>query len=159
MKNNADTMRHVIIVLIALLALSIFMPTIWAKSTTTGGVLVNSGPALTAPADTPLTTTASQADFLNDSWVPSSFVAPTIVATGALKNGTLRNATYGIYDFANDNWVPPTSITPSYTAVSTNNAMAATGAQSSYQFLDPNWTPATPVQVTQTGVYQQHVMS
>lgn len=156
MQNNAGTMRQVIIVLIALLALSIFMPTMWAKSPGTAGVLINSNPSLTAPADTPLLTTPTMADFLNDSWMPSSFVAPTINATDALKNGTPKGTTYAIYDFANDK----VSTTPSYKAVATNNAVSGSGEQSILNVLGPDYSPATAdVQVIPTAPYKLHQMS
>ncbi len=152
MMNNAGTMRHVVIVIIALLALSIFMPTIWAKST--GSLLLNSTTPKTTSAYTPVITTPSMAAFLNDSWVPSSFVPPTINATLALKNGTLKNSTYSIYDFANDNWMPQTA-----SAVAANNAPSGKGPSDIYQVLNSDWTPATPVTVVQTSPYKMHQMN
>ncbi len=156
MQDNADIMRHVIIVIIALLALSIFMPTIWAKNT--GSLLVNATAPQSTQAYTPVLTTPSVADFLNDSWVPSSFVPPTITAVAQNKKGYVANTTYSIYDFANDTYAPPETTTPNYLAVAANNQKAGTGSGDIYQVLNPNWTPATPTAVITTSPYKMHQM-
>ena len=61
------------------------------------------------PAQTTLLTTPSMAAFLNDSWTPSTFVAPLaseatlLYEEHDLGNNTTANSTYAIYDFLNNN--------------------------------------------------------
>jgi hypothetical protein len=105
------------------------------------------------------------AAFMNDSWTPSTFVAPVEVATdkfgsGKLGNNTTQNSTYAIYDFLNNSYVAPAVESPVYSASAAgkDNKVAWTG-ESIYQFLSDSWTPSIPIAVYNQGVYTKHVMS
>jgi hypothetical protein len=153
-------MRHIILVLIALVALGGLLPSAVAAPAKTVG-LSDKSAVLADPADTSLVTTASMADFLNDSWTPSSFVPPLAdSAKAALKNGTLKNSTYSAYDFLKGNYTAEAPQSPVYSASAQqkDGTVHWTG-ESIYQFLDPNWTPSTAVEVVHEGLYTQHQMS
>lgn len=158
LRDNAGIMRHIIVVLIALMALCSFVPLIWAAPA--APVLLEKPAPLADPAQTSLITTPSMASFLNDSWVPSTFVPPTITALTPNKQGYLANTTYGAYDFLNDTWVAPSASSPIYYAQAPkkDGTLAYTG-ESIYQFLQDNWTSSTPVEVIQTAPYKKGVMS
>jgi hypothetical protein len=143
-------MRHIILVLIALLALGGLLPAAMAQQ---APVLLDKPAATATPAQNTLDTTPSMAAFLSDTWTPSRFVAPVEVATdrflsGKLGNNTTQNSTYSAYDFLNNSYVPPSAQSPIYTAAAAgkDNKVAWTG-ESIYQFLDDSWTPSTPIAV------------
>lgn len=144
---NADLMRHIILVLIALIALGGLLPAAMSK---------NPAPfAMTNPQMADTLTTPSMAAFLNDSWTPSSFVPPlaneaTAFATKAPSGNNSTNTTYAIYDFLNNNTTASSNATlPSYTVQ----------GGSMYQFLDDAWTPSTPLEPIKVGPYTKGVMS
>ena len=150
-------MRHIILVLIALIALGGLLPAAMSK---------NPAPfELTDPQMGDMLTTPSMAAFLNDSWTPTSFVAPrpndnVLFTKKSFSNNTTSNATYAIYDFLNDTNVTPAAASPIYTPATAgqSNKIAWTG-ESIYQFLDDAWTPSTPVAVYKEGVYTKGQMS
>src|SRR5512137_1102831 len=120
LRDNAKPMRHIILVLFALVALGGMLPaTIAAPVAPT---LLDNPAAMPEPAQTSLLTTPSMAAFLNDSWTPSTFVAPLASqATGVQRNMTRNNTTmnsssYAIYDFLKDNYTSPAATSPVYTA-------------------------------------------
>ena len=154
-------MRHIILVLIALMALGGLLPAVMGAAP----VLTDKLNATATPAQNVLDTTPSMAAFLNDSWTPSAFVAPVEVASdkfgsGKLGNNTTQNSTYAIYDFLNNSYVAPAVESPTYTASAAgkDNKVAWTG-ESIYQFLSDSWTPSTPIAVYTQGVYTKHAMS
>jgi hypothetical protein len=161
LKDNANTMRHIILVLIALVALGGMMPAIMAEKK-----LTDSLDAMQEPADSALLTTPSMAAFLNDSWTPSTFVAPLASqASGVLRNMTRNNTTlnssnYAIYDFLNDNYASSAPASPIYTASAAgkDKTVAWTG-ESIYQFLNDAWTPSTPVETYEQTPYKLHQMN
>jgi len=101
-------------VLIALVALGGLLPAVMAAP-----VLTDKLAAEPKPADSSVLTTPSMAAFINDSWTPSTFVAPLASqATGVQKNmtrnnTTLNSSTYAIYDFLKDNYTAPEATSPS----------------------------------------------
>lgn len=156
-------MRHIILVLIALMALGGLLPAVMGLPATP--VLVDSPAATATSAQNVLDTTPSMAAFMNDSWTPSTFVAPVEVASdkfgsGKLGNNTTQNSTYAIYDFLNNSYVAPAAESPIYTASAAgkDNKVAWTG-ESIYQFLSDSWTPSIPIAVYNQGVYTKHLMS
>ncbi|MDD1750471.1 MAG: hypothetical protein LUO89_11430 [Methanothrix sp.] len=156
-------MRHIILVLIALVALGGLLPAIMALPST---VLNDDLAAMAEPADSALLTTPSMAAFLNDSWTPSTFVAPLASqASGVLRNmtrnnTTLNSSTYAIYDFLKDNYTSPAASSPIYTASAAgkDKTVAWTG-ESIYQFLEDTWTPTTSVETYEQSPYKQHQMN
>ena len=157
-------MRHIILVLFALVALSGLLPAITAQQPST--VLKDDLAAMQDPAQTALITTPSMAAFLNDSWTPTPFVAPLASQTsGVLRNMTRNNttqnaSTYAIYDFLNDNYTSPAPTSPIYTASAAgkDKTIAWTG-ESIYQFLNDAWTPSTPVETFEQSPYKMHQMN
>jgi hypothetical protein len=157
-------MRHIILVLIALVTLGGLLPAIIAAPV--APVLLDNPAAMPAPAETSLLTTPSMAAFLNDSWTPTPFVAPLASqATGVLRNMTRNNTTqnssnYAIYDFLNDNYTSPSPASPIYTASAAgkDKKVAWTG-ESIYQFLNDAWTPTTPVETYEQSPFKQHQMN
>jgi hypothetical protein len=137
------------------------MPTIMAVQK-----LNDSLDAMAEPADSALLTTPSMAAFLNDSWTPSTFVAPLASqAVGVQRNMTRNNTTqassnYAIYDFLNDNYASSAASSPIYTASAAgkDNKVAWTG-ESIYQFLDDGWTPSAPVETYEQTPFKQHQMN
>jgi len=157
-------MKHITLVLIALVALGGLLP-----ATTALKGLSDKQAATPEAADSSLLTTASMAAFLNDSWTPSTFVAPLASeATGVLKNMTRNNTTqassnYAIYDFLKDNYTSPAPASPTYSATSTpkggkGDTVAWTG-ESIYQFLNDAWTPAASVETYEQSPFKQHQMN
>jgi hypothetical protein len=154
-------MRHIILVLIALVALGGLLPAITAEL-----ALKDNLAAEPKPADTSVLTTPSMAAFINDSWTPSTFVAPLASqATGVQKNmtrnnTTLNSSTYAIYDFLKDNYTAPAATSPTYTASAAgkDKTVAWTG-ESIYQFLSDAWTPSTPVETYEQTPFKQHEMN
>jgi len=69
-------------------------------------------PTYAVPAPTNVTaanaTANATAQFLADSSIPGSYMAPVNVAEAANKNGVRQQSGYAILDFLNDNWVPGT---------------------------------------------------
>jgi hypothetical protein len=154
-------MRHIILVLIALMALGGLLPAVMGAAP----VLTDKLNATATPAQNVLDTTPSMAAFMSDSWTPSAFVAPVEVATdkfgsGKLGNNTTQNSTYAIYDFLNNSYVAPAVESPIYSAAAAgkDNKVAWTG-ENIYQFLSDSWTPSTPIAIYNQGVYTKHVMS
>jgi len=156
-------MKHITLVLFALVALGGLLPATMAAG------LSSTLAATPESADSSLLTTASMAAFLNDSWTPSTFVAPLASeATGVLKNMTRNNTTmassnYAIYDFLKDNYTSPAPESPIYSATSTpkggkGDTVAWTG-ESIYQFLNDAWTPAAPVETYEQTPFKQHEMN
>jgi hypothetical protein len=154
-------MRHIILVLIALMALGGLLPAVMAAP-----IGLSTQQAATATsAQYTLDTTPSMAAFMNDSWTPSTFVAPVEVASDRFGSGKLgknvtQNSTYAIYDFLNNSYVAPAAQSPIYTAEAAgkDNKVAWTG-ESIYQFLADSWTPSTPIAVYNEGIYTKHQMS
>lgn len=146
--DNADLMRHIMLVLIALIALVGLMP---------GGMGKDPAPfemtTINEAGDSSLLTTPSIAAFLNESWAPTGFVAPSASAPlykkKSLSNNT-TNSTYAIYDFLKND----TNTTNNATL---DNYMVKGG--SIYQFLKDNWTSSTPVEVTTTAPFTKGKMS
>jgi len=131
-----------------------------------GPSLLDKPSATPEPAETSLLTTPSMAAFLNDSWTPSTFVAPLASqATGVLRNMTNNNTTlnssnYAIYDFLNDNYTSPAPESPVYTASAAgkDKTIAWTG-ESIYQFLNDAWTPTSEVETYEQSPFKQHQMN
>ena len=106
------------------------------------------------------------AAFINDSWTPSTFVAPLASqSVGVLRNmtrnnTTQKNSTYAIYDFLNDNYASPAPASPIYTASAAgkDKTVAWTG-ESIYQFLNDEWTPTSAVQTYEQSPYKLHQMN
>jgi hypothetical protein len=159
--DNAKTMRNIILVLFALVAMGGLLPAIMAAP-----VLTDKLAAEPKPAETSVLTTPSIAAFLNDSWTPTPFVAPLASqATGVLKNMTRNNttldsSTYAIYDFLKDNYTAPAATSPIYsaTAAGKDRTIAWTG-ESIYQFLSDAWTPSTPVETYEQSPFKLHQMN
>jgi hypothetical protein len=157
-------MRHIILVLFALVALGGMLPATIAAPV--GPSLLNNPAAMPEPAQSELITTPSMAAFLNDSWMPSTFAAPLASqASGVLKNMTRNNTTmassnYAIYDFLNDNYTSSAPQSPIYTAAAAgkDKTLAWTG-ESIYQFLNDAWTPTTPIETFQQAPYKLHQMN
>ncbi len=167
LRDNANRMKHIILVLFALIALGGMLPTVMAQQP--ASISRADLAAMPEPAQSELITTPSMAAFLNDSWTPSTFAAPLASqATGVLKNMTRNNTTmnssnYAIYDFLKDNYTAPAPISPIFTATSTpkggkGDTIAWTG-ESIYQFLNDAWTPTTPIQTYPQSVFKQHQMN
>jgi hypothetical protein len=156
-------MRHIILVLFALMALGGLLPAIAALPST---VLTDELAAMAEPSESALETTPSMAAFLNESWVPSTFVAPLASqAGGVLKNMTRNNttqagSTYAIYDFLNDNYASSAATSPVYTASAAgkDKKVAWTG-ESIFQFLDNAWTPSSAVQTYEQSPFKLHQMN
>ncbi len=158
LEDNADSMRHIILALVALVAISGLLPAIMA-SNVEPLLLGNTSTKTQNTAETSLLTTASQAAFLNDSWTPSSFKAPIAdQATGVLKNmtnnnTTLANSTYAIYDFLDDNYTAPAAGSPVY------DTPIKIGQESIYDFLSDTWTPSTAVEPYEQSPFKQRQMN
>jgi len=154
-------MRHVILVLIALLALGGLIPAVLAEPAKPVGLSSKLAPAAVSAQDV-LYTTPSVADFLNDSWRPSPYVPPVFYATGSRHsiNGTIPSATYALYDFTDSNYVPPRAASPLYYATAQNKEgfIPWTG-ESIYGFLADTWTPTSPIALVPESVYKKHQMS
>ncbi|MFZ2472299.1 MAG: hypothetical protein WAW52_10210 [Methanothrix sp.] len=156
-------MRHIMLVLFALVALGGLLPAVMALPST---VLKDDLAAMPEPAETSLLTTPSMAAFINDSWTPSTFAAPIASqATGVQRNMTRNNTTmnssnYAIYDFLNDNYTSPSAQSPVYTASAAgkDKTVAWTG-ESIYQFLNDAWAPSTPVETYEQTPFKQHQMN
>jgi len=162
LKDNADTMRHIILALIALVALCGSIPAIMAEPAKPVGLSDKMAPTASEPENS-LLTTPSMAAFLNDSWSPSTYTPDVFRADSSLRswNGTIQNATYAIADFAKDNYTAPAATSPIYSApAAAKNGQIAWTGESIYQFLDGGWTPSTPVQTFSAGEgYTLHRMS
>jgi len=164
LRDNTNLMRHIILVLFALVALGGLLPVIMAQQPST--VLKDDLAAMPEPADSALLTTPSMAAFLNDSWTPTPFVAPLASqATGVLKNMTRNNttldsSTYAINDFLNDDYTSPAPASPTFTASAAglDKTVAWTG-ESIFDFLNDAWTPSKPVQTYEQSPYKQHHMN
>jgi hypothetical protein len=164
LRDNANRMKHIILVLFALIALGGMLPATIAAPV--GPTLLDNPAAMPEPAQTSLITTPSMAAFLNDSWTPSTFVAPLASqATGVLKNMTRNNTTmnssnYAIYDFLNDNYISPSPASPIYTASAAgkDKTVAWTG-ESIYQFLNDAWVPSAPVETYAQSPFKLHQMN
>jgi len=155
-------MRHIILALIALVALCGLIPAIMAATEPTVGLSMKSADTASA-AENSILTTPSMAAFLNDSWTPSTYNPDVFTSVSSQKkwNGTLQNATYAIADFMKDNYTAPSASSPIYTAdaAGKDGKIAWTG-ESIYQFLDSAWTPNTPVEAVNEGAgYTLHKMS
>lgn len=158
------SMRHIILALIALVALSGLLPAIVAEPA--APVLKDKVKDTPEPAEGSILTTATQAAFLNDSWTPSKFEAPLAdQATGVLKNmtrnnTTLNNSTYAILDFLDDNYTSPAVEPPVYTAngAKKGGAVAWTG-EALYDFLSDTWTPSSTVEAYEQSPFKQHQMN
>lgn len=157
-------MKHIILALIALVALSGLLPAIVAEPA--APVLKDKVKATPEPAENSVLTTASQVAFLNDSWAPSKFEAPLAdQAMGVLKNmtrnnTTLNNSTYAILDFLDENYTPPAAEPPVYTATDAKKGgeKAWTG-EAIYDFLSDAWTPSSTVQAYEQSPFKMHQMN
>jgi hypothetical protein len=164
LRDNANPMRHIILVLFALVALGGLLPAVMAQQPST--VLKDELAAMPEPAESELITTPSMAAFLNDSWTPSTFVAPIASqATGVLKNMTRNNTTmnssnYAIYDFLKDNYTSPAPTSPVFTATAAgkDKTIAWTG-ESIYQFLNDAWAPSTPIETFPQTPFKMHQLN
>ena len=162
--DNTSPMRHIILVLIALVTLGGLLPAIIAAPA--APVLLDKTAAMPEQAQNALETTPSMAAFLNDSWTPSTFVAPLASqATGVQRNMTRNNTTmassnYAVYDFLNDNYASSAASSPVYTASAAgkDKTIAWTG-ESIYQFLNDGWTSSTPVQTYAQSPFKMHQMN
>lgn len=167
-------MRHIIAILVAMLALALILPAIGAlpsdiaptntKSMNASGT--NSAGLTRSPEGTQidqsaLATTPSIASFLSDSWLPSTFVAPVNYALARNKNNYTTNSTNTVYDFLSDNWAPSSYKPPTQAALAMNKyGYYANSTPSNYRFLQDSWTPSTAVEVvTESGPYTRHKMS
>ncbi len=153
-------MRHIILVLIAMLALGGLMPAVMAEPAKAVGLSDKYAP-LASPAESSLLTTPSMADFLNDSWTPSSFVAsPAETNENKMKNVSVNDSNYAIYDFLNGNNVQSTPVSPIFTAAAaTKNQEIAWTGESIYQFLDPDWTPSVTAETFPQTAFKMHQMN
>jgi hypothetical protein len=167
LRDNANRMRHIVLVLFALVALCGLLPAVMAQQP--ASISTPSLAAMPEPAQSELITTPSMAAFLNDSWTPSTFAAPLASqASGVLKNMTRNNTTmassdYAIYDFLKENYTSPAPVSPTFSAVSTpkggkGDTIAWTG-ESIYQFLNDAWTPTAPIETFQQAPYKLHQMN
>ena len=168
LRGNANRMKHIILVLIALVALGGLLPATMAAPAPLKGLSSNPA-AMPEPAQSELITTPSMAAFLNDSWTPSTFAAPLASqASGVQRNMTRNNTTmnssnYAIYDFLKDNYTSPAPASPIMTATSTpkggkGDTVAWTG-ESIYQFLNDAWTPSAPIETYPQSPYKMHQMN
>lgn len=163
LNGNAGPMRHIILVLFALVALGGLLPAITALPSFFSTEDLD---AMTEPAETSLLTTPSMAAFLNDSWTPSTFVAPLASQATAVQrnmtrnNTTLNSSNYAIYDFLKDNYTSPAASSPIYTASAAgkDKTVAWTG-ESIYQFLNDAWSPSSPVEVYEQSPFKQHQLN
>ena len=156
-------MRHIILVLIALVALGGLLPSVMAAPAKP--VLMDNLAAMPEPAETTLITTPSMAAFLNDSWTPSPFVSPlasqiTSKQRNMTGNNTTANSTYAIYDFLNSDITAPSATSPVFTATAAgkDKTIAWTG-ESIYQFLENSWTPSTPIETFPQSPFKLHQMN
>jgi hypothetical protein len=157
-------MKHIILALIALVALSGLLPAIVAEPA--APVLIDKAKETAESSETSVLATASQAAFLNDSWTPTPFLAPLAdQARGVLKNmtnnnTTLNNSTYAILDFLDDNYTSPAVESPTYTATGAKKGgeLAWTG-EAIYDFLKDSWTPSTQVEAYEQSPYKQRQMN
>ena len=156
-------MRHIILVLIALVALGGMLPAVMAAPAKPD--LLDNPAAMPEPAQTALVTTPSMAAFLNDSWTPSPFVAPlasqvTSKQRNLTGNNTTDNSTYAIYDFLNGDVTAPAARSPVYSASAAgkDRTVAWTG-ESIYQFLENSWTPSTPIETFPQSPFKLHQMN
>jgi hypothetical protein len=151
-------MRHTIMVLIMLMAFGLLLA---GDGADIKHVLQdNLSPTMTPPENEAILT-SSMASFLNDSWMPSPYVADVYTALAAGKNGSVANSSNLIYDFLNNTWNPSAPVPPIYTALAAgkDNTVAWSG-ENIYQFLANDWTPATPVLEYNSGMgYTRHQMS
>jgi len=136
------------LVMIALIALVGLMP---------GGMSKDPAPfemtTTFKEGETSLLVPPSQAAFLNDSWVPTPFVAPyasePLFKKKAMSNKT-ANTTYAIYDFLKNETNATTNASMSnYTVVGGNI----------YEFLKDDWTPSREVEFTRTAPFTKGKMS
>ena len=163
LRDNANRMKHIILVLFALVALGGLLPTVMALPSL---VLKDNPAAMPEPAETALITTPSMAAFLNDSWTPSSFAAPLASQASGVQrnmtrnNTTMNSSTYAIYDFLNDNYTSSSPASPIYTASAAgkDKTIAWTG-ESIYQFLNDAWTPSTPIETYPQSTFKLHQMN
>ena len=167
LRDNANRMKHIILVLFALIALGGMLPATIAAPV--GPTLLNNPAAMPEPAQTALITTPSMAAFLNDSWTPSTFAAPLASRATAMQrnmtrnNTTMNSSNYAIYDFLKDNYTSPAPASPIMTATSTpkggkGDTVAWTG-ESIYQFLNDAWTPSAPIETYPQSPYKMHQMN
>jgi len=162
--SNANPMRHIILALIALVALGGLLPAIIAEPA--APVLNEKTADEATPAENSLLTTPSIAAFANNSWTPSAFEAPLASQATAVQrnmtrnNTTLANSTYSIYDFLNDNYTSPAAESPIYTASAAgkDRQIAWTG-ESIYDFAKDDWTPGSAIETYEQSPYKQHQMS
>ena len=146
--DNANLMRHIILVLIALVALVGLVPSGMSKDPAPFEMTTT-----LKEGQTSLLVTPSQAAFLNDSWTPTPFKAPyasePLFTKKALSNNT-TNTTYAIYDFLQNDTNATTNATFSNYTVAGGNI---------YEFLKDDWTPSTEVEVIKTAPFTKGKMS
>jgi hypothetical protein len=139
--SDKRTFMRYIIVLIALMALSGLMPSMWAQQPASVGLSENAAP-LADPAETSLITTPSMAAFLSNSWMPPSAINESVNAT------------------SNNTTVLDTTAAPVYSSGTANkDGVVAWTGESRFQFLQDDWTPSTPVEVIQTTPFKMHQMN
>ena len=150
--DNADPMRHIILVLIALIALVGLMPSGMSKDPAPFEVTTTF-----KEGETSLLVTPSQAAFLNDSWKPTPFVAPyasdPLFTKKAMSNNT-TNTTYAIFDFLKNDTNTTTDAT---TNASMSNYTAVGG--NIYEFIKDDWTPSREVEVILKAPFTKGKMS
>jgi hypothetical protein len=163
LRGNAGPMRHIILVLFALVALGGLLPAVIALPST---VLKDELAAMPSPAESSILTTPSMSAFLNDSWTPSSFAAPLASQASAVQrnmtrnNTTMNSSNYAIYDFLKDNYTSPVAASPVYTASAAgkDKKIAWTG-ESIYQFLNDAWSPSSPVEAYEQSPFKLHTLN
>jgi hypothetical protein len=162
-------MKQVIVMLIAMLACAVVMPAICAPAVTS----TNQAAPLLDPAQTPLPTTPSQAEFLRDDWLPKPFVPEMVTSTDTKKKSTTQDINktkksnltsaplYAIQNFLNDAWTPPRYTNTIDTAIGAKKGGAIKQSGLAIeQFLDDNWTPGTTVVAVSDGAgYKKGKMS
>ncbi|MBN1322934.1 MAG: hypothetical protein JW986_02910 [Methanotrichaceae archaeon] len=113
-----------------------------------------------------ISTTPSIAAFLDDNWVPPSYVPPVDYAQGVMRgngtNGTIPNATGYAGQFLSDDWTPGADLAfPTETAIwPGKDGKIATTDYAIYQFLRDDWTPGQAIaEPDNTPLYKLHEMS
>ncbi len=140
------------------------MPSIAAAAATS--TVTDESSVVTEAAEGSIYTTASIASFLNDSWTPSSYVAPIVSQAVAVQkqftrnNTTLNNSTNAIYEFLDDNYTSPAAESPVYTAAAADkNGVLAQAGESIYDFANDKWTPGAEVEAYEQTSFKLHQMN
>jgi hypothetical protein len=164
-------MRHIIAILVAMLALALVLPAIGALPSDIAPTSANASgthsagltrsPEGTHIDQSALATTPSIASFLSDTWMPSSFVPPVNFALARNKNNYTTNSTNNIYDFLGTSWAPSNFEPDTQAALAQNKyGYYSNSTPFNYQFLQDSWAPNNVVDVViDNGPYTRHKMS